>query len=95
MGLQQIELVLEVEDEFNISIDADDEFGQSAMTFGDFYDLVLRLVRADPNSALRQRPDLESLVWKRLSERAAQHGFGVRAQDITRETRFINDLGYG
>ena len=56
MGLEQVELVMEVEDELGISIDADVDDGQSANTVGAFYDLVLQIIRADPQSELARRP---------------------------------------
>ena len=46
MGLEQIELVMDAEDEFGITIDGADDHGQSVATVGGFYDLVVRLVRA-------------------------------------------------
>jgi hypothetical protein len=95
MGLEQVELVMDAEDEFGIKIDSLDDYGQSVMTVGAFYDLVLRLVRELPRSELARRPDLESHVWNRVAVLAAKHGYDLKPEQITRETRFIEDLGYG
>ena len=95
MGLEQVELVMDSEDEFDIKIDAVDDHGQSVNTVGAFYDLVLRHVRASPGSDLAQRTDLESYLWKRVAALAAKHGHHLKPEQITRETRFVQDLGYG
>ena len=95
MGLEQVELVMDAEDEFGISIDSVHDYGQSVATVGAFYDLVLRLVRERPHSKFAHRPDLESHVWNQVATLAAKHGYGVKPPNITRETRFIEDLGYG
>jgi len=50
MGLQQIELVMDSEDEFDIAISSVDDYGQAVRTVGGFHDLVLRLVRVGPSS---------------------------------------------
>jgi|GEM_PF-985643 len=95
MGLEQVELVMDAEDEFGISIDGPDDCSQAVNTFGAFYDLILRTIRADRRSELANRPDLEAHVWKRLTVLAAKLGYGLTAEQITRETKFIEDLGYG
>ena len=93
MGLEGVELVMEVEDEFAISIS--DEAAQQAVTVGDLYNLVLRLVRESETSPLRGRADLEEHVWSRVQFLAAQNGHRLRSKQVTRQTRFIEDLGYG
>jgi len=95
MGLQQIELVMNAEDEFDIAIGSVDDDGQAVRTVGAFHDLVLRLVRANPSSELARRADLEQYLWTRITALAAKNGKGLSREQITRETRFIEDLGYG
>lgn len=95
MGLEQIDLVMDVEDEFGITIDDRDDYGQSTATVGAFYDLVLRLIREHPESTLAERPDLEAYLWHRITAMVAKCGHNVKIKDITRQTRFIEDLGYG
>jgi len=94
MGLEQVELVMDAEDEFGIKIEGVDDYGQSVMTVGAFYDLVLRLIRQS-RPELAQRPDIESHVWSRVKVLAVKHGYDLKPEQITRETRFIEDLGYG
>ena len=94
MGLEQVELVVEAEDEFGIKIDSVNNYGQSVMTVGAFYDLVLRLVRQS-GSELARRPDLESHLWNRVRVLAAQFGYDLKPEQIERHTRFIEDWGYG
>ena len=84
MGLEDVELVMDVEDEFGITIVS--EYGLSARTVGALYDLVLRLVREQPRSELAQLPDLESHVWYRVAELSAKHGYHQEPRQITRET---------
>lgn len=95
MGLEQVEFVMDAEDEFGISIDRSEGYGQSVTTVGEFYDLVLRLVRASPKSELAPLADLESYVWNRVAALIAKHGHGLKPEQVTRDTRFIEDLGYG
>ena len=95
MGLEQVELVIEVENEFGIALDRADDYGQSAATVGVFYDMVLHAIRERPELEVTSRPDLESHVWTRLAAMAAEQGYGLKPEQITRETRFIEDLGYG
>ena len=95
MGLEQVELVMDAEKAFAISIGSVDNYGQSVSTVGEFNDLILRPIRADPSSDLGRRPDLESYLRRRVVELSAQHGYGPKPEQIKRETRFIEDLGYG
>lgn len=95
MGLEQVELVMEVEDEFGITIDSTDDHDQSVMTVGAFYDLVLRLIRENPQLEIAKWANLELHVWNRLTVLVTQHGYDLKPDQVTRETRFIEDLGYG
>lgn len=92
MGLEMVQLVMEAEDEFGISIT--DLEAERARTVGDFYDIVLRLVRETGPDALRQRDNLDTYLWQRLATLVAKLG-GTRIEDIQRSTRFIEDLAYG
>jgi hypothetical protein len=91
MGLEFVELVMDCEDEFGISI-PDAAVGK-VRTVGEFFDLILALIRSSGKPELRQRPDLEQYSWDRVRY------FCIRPQKdfefITRSTRFIEDLGYG
>ena len=91
MGLEMVELVLDCEDEFGISMP--DAAASKVSTVGQFFDLVLALIRSTGKAELRERPDLEQYAWDRVRH------FCVRPQKefgfISRSTRFIEDLGYG
>lgn len=93
MGLEMVELVVDCEAEFGISIP--DAAAAGVRTVGQFSDLVVALVRSGGKPELRQRPDLEQYAWDRVRH------FCVRpvSQDdfafVTRSTRFVEDLGYG
>jgi len=93
MGLEDVELMMDVEDAFGIALP--DEPMQRMVTVGDLYDLVLPLVRETGPEALRGRADLEAHLWLRVRELAAAHAYKVRPEEITRDTRFVEDLGYG
>jgi hypothetical protein len=79
----------------NFSISVPDEVLQCVLTVGDFYDAILPLVRAHGAAELRSRADLGQYLWSRVQVLAATHGYDVRPQEITRATRFAEDLGYG
>ena len=93
MGLEDVELAMDAEDEFGISLP--DKVLQSVVTAGDFYDVVLPLVRQTGKSELRDRDDLEEYLWSRVQALAAEKAYDVRPEEITRTTRFVEDLGYG
>ena len=91
MGLEIVELCLDCEEEFGISIP--ETAVSEIRTVGQFLDLVLTLTRRSGKPELRQRPDLEQYAWDRVRY------FCVRPRKdfghITRSTRFIEDLGCG
>ena len=93
MGLEGVELVMQAEDEFGISIP--DREGQQVKTAGEFYDLVRMLIRQSQTSTLRNRIDLESHLWSRIQCIVAQNGYNTRPDEVSRATRFVEDLGYG
>ncbi len=91
MGLEMVELVMDCEDEFGISIPS--AAVSDVRTVGQFFDLVLMLIRSSGKPELRERLDLEQYVWDRVCY------FSLRQQkdlkSVTRSTRFMEDLGYG
>lgn len=89
MGLEQVELVLDIEEAFGIKIGNDDDYGQRASTVGDFYDVVLRHVRQ------LSRPPSDAEVWRQVVACSVRHGYGLTADQVSRDTRFVADLGYG
>ena len=74
-------------------MNAEDEFGISLPDHA--MHAVLPLVRAGGKTALRVRDDLKEYLWSRVKALAAQQSYGVSPEQITRETRFVEDLGYG
>ena len=98
MGLENVELAMGFEDEFGIAVP--DEILQRMVTVGDFYDAVLQLVRENGRAELRSRDDLDEYLWLRVKALAAEQtrtfeAQHVRPEQITRATRFVEDLGYG
>ena len=93
MGMQSIELVMDVEDEFGIRIP--DDAAEQCITVGQLHTLVVNLIRSGSRQDLKKHVDLESLVWMRLCELSAKLSRATRPADIKPETRFVDDLGYG
>jgi uncharacterized membrane protein len=93
MGLEGVELVMAAESEFGIRIT--DEAAQRVRTVGEFHDLVRSLVEMEGRPELRARTDLDQHLWSRVQILASTHGYGVPPAKVTRETRFVEDLGYG
>ncbi len=63
MGLEQVELVMDAEDEFGITIDTVDDYGQSAMTVAHFTTLFCGLYASSPAQNSHTRPDLEAPMY--------------------------------
>ncbi len=83
MGLDTVELVMAIEDEFSIEIPNDDAARLGVL--GDLSDYIV--------AALRKRgetPD-ESQVWERLSELVVAQ-LGVRPEEVTRSAHVVKDL---
>ena len=84
MGLDTVELVMAIEEEFGIDIPNSD--AAQLAVLGDMHTYVVR--------ALRQRggtPD-EGQVWERLSAVVVAQ-LGVRPEQVTRTAHIIYDLG--
>ena len=84
MGLESVEIVMAVEEEFGIRIP--DERAAELATVGDMLDFVL--------IALRQRGEVpdETAIWEHLRAVIVDQ-IGVPLEDVTRNARFIQDLG--
>lgn len=93
MGLEMVELVMDCEDEFGITLPA--AVASEVRTVGQFFDLVLTLIRSSGKPDLRQRPDLEQYAWDRVRYFCIRPIGEDDVALVTRSTRFIEDLGYG
>lgn len=84
MGLDTVELVMAIEEEFSLEIpDAD---AARLAVLGDLSDYIV--------AALRQRGEIpdESHVWERLSALVVAQ-LGVRPEKVTRSAHIVKDLG--
>jgi acyl carrier protein len=83
MGLDSVELVMAIEDEFAIEI-PNSEAPRLAV-LGEMHDFIVR--------ALRQRgdPSAEVQVWERLRAVVVQQ-LGVRPDEVTRSSHIVYDL---
>lgn len=92
MGLEIVELILDVERAYEITIP--DDSMSSIETLGDFHDLIASLVEA-------QQPDrfaaasFHDELWPNIAHFATRNGYNSEPETVTRESRFIEDLGYG
>ena len=89
MGMDSIELVMEVEDEFAISLP--DELLERCMVVGQLCDAVVQTVRQNPTHPLNANADLQSYVFEHVRIITSKV-CGVHTGDIQRETRFNDDL---
>jgi len=103
MGLEMVEIIMEVEETFGIQI-PDDETAE-VVTPGDLYDLIVQRLRTRDSvqSSVEQdygRPDMRSItwdedhLWAKLQQIIADV-LGIQAADVTREAHFLRDLGCG
>ncbi len=83
MGLDTVELVLAVEEEFGIEIP--NAMAAQLIAVGDLYDCVVGQLRS------RNEPLAENEVWERLRSLIVDH-LGVRPDEITRSAEFVRDL---
>jgi len=83
MGLDTVELVMAIEEEFGIEIPNTDAMNLAVL--GDMHDYIIQ--------ALRQRGDNpdEGQVWERLSVVVVKQ-LGVRPKDVTRTAHIVYDL---
>lgn len=83
MGLETVELVMAVEEEFRIAIP--DEAAPGLAVVGEMHDYILR--------ALQQRgetPD-DEVIWQRLRTLIVEQ-IGVKPAEVTRDAHFVHDL---
>jgi hypothetical protein len=83
MGLDTVELVMAIENEFDIQI-ADSDASNLAV-LGDMHDYIVRALQHRDNA-----PD-ERQVWERLSAVVVAQ-LGVRPDEVTRRAHVVYDL---
>ena len=87
MGLDSVELVMHVEEEFEIEI-PDDE--ASAMrTVGQVHECIIRLITAKADNA--EPPDRDAVMRKLVDIVVMQ--LSVKPDEVTPNARFVEDLG--
>lgn len=84
MGLDTVELVMDVEREFDISFSIAES--QAIFTVGDLHKSIVAKVQESCREA-----DAE-LIWTRLVT-ILSNGYGVPKAKITRKARIVRDLG--
>ncbi len=85
MGLDTVELVLALEEEFGVAISNAE--AERIERVGDMYAFLVKAIR-ERDGALAAS-ELE--IWKRLKE-VIVYEVGVREEEITLEARFVEDF---
>lgn len=84
MGLDSVELIMAVEGHFDIEIDNED--AATLATCGKLSDHIVKLWRA--NGDLRPAEE----IWEQTVQIIVER-LGVKPEEVTREAKFIEDLG--
>jgi acyl carrier protein len=84
MGLDSVELIMAIEDEFGVTIPA--ENAPQLAILGDMHAFIIRKLQQQGRN-----PD-ESEVWERLQTVVVQQ-LGVRPEEVTSEANLFTDLG--
>jgi acyl carrier protein len=84
MGLQTVELIMSIEETFNVEFSEDDA-GRLG-TVGDIHSTVLEVLRASGRT-----PDGVD-VWNKLQAIVVEQ-LGVRPDEVTSTARIVEDLG--
>lgn len=92
MGLEIVELVMDVEQAYGIKI-PDDAISE-LYTLGDFHNLIARLVQ-DQQPELAAKSAFKDQLWPTIAHFATRNGYNSKPDSVTRDSRFIEDLGYG
>ena len=87
MGLDTVELVIAIEEEFDISI-SDDEASEM-ITVGDIYFHVLKELSS--RNSEEERPDQDS-IWERVKA-VVVYQLGVKTAQVMKNSRVVEDLG--
>ncbi len=88
MGMETIELVMDLEDHFKISIA--DEDASRVQTVGELCELVLRCAREERGELTLSDAAVFEWVKKRVVRK-----YGVKPDQVRRDSKFYSDLGLG
>ncbi len=88
MGLDSVELLMAVEETFQISIS--EKEASEIFTVGDFYNVILQ--KLDQRSSQAGKLWNNEEVWKVLRS-VIIHQLGVKPEEVTKEARIVQDLG--
>lgn len=91
MGLDVYELVLEVQDLFQVRIENADACAVESV--GDLYELTLRSLRARWPSRFAENPLYPDVVWVQLKTLIVEQ-LGVKPADVVPSARFHYELGF-
>ena len=83
MGLDTVELLISIEDEFSIEFPNEDAARLGVL--GDMQDYIVQALHERGES-----PD-ESLIWQRLTQVVVKQ-LGVRPEEVTRSAHVVKDL---
>ena len=86
MGLDTVELLMEIEDEFDISIP--DQVVSNSLTVGDTHRVIVDMLVA--KGAMRS-PALEADAWQRLVEIVTEQ-MRMKPEVVRPESRWIPDI---
>jgi hypothetical protein len=90
MGLDTVEILMEIEEEFDISIP--DQVASNSLTVGDTHRVIVEMLVA--KGAARSR-ELEADIWQRLVK-AVTKTVDIKPDAIRPESRWIPDFSkYG
>ncbi len=81
MGLETVELVMEIEDKFNIQISNED--ASNFETIGDIFENIIKV--------LNIKKENEELIWEKLKKIVILQ-LGVKPNQVTKDARIIKDL---
>ena len=88
MGLDLVEIVMEVEEEFGVPIDHD----TVPLTPGGLLDATLVALRIRHGERFEFDPNYPDQVWKQLRAMIANQ-LSVEVAEVTKTANFITDLG--
>lgn len=92
MGLEIVELMMDIERAYGITIP--DDAMDNIHTLGDFHDLIAKLVAEQKPERFAQA-SFHAELWPAIAHYATRNGYHSEPDTVTRQTRFVEDLGYG